>query len=139
MSRDASITIAWADGEHRFRLAIGQLRELQEKCDAGPAEIAARLSNGRWRLNDVRETIRLGLIGGGMAPGDAHKLTVRYVDERPWLESVQPAQAVLMAALVGVPEEPVGNEAQGGKDAAARAENGATDASPSPLSTATAP
>jgi hypothetical protein len=134
MSRDGSISLTWGDGEHRFRLAIGQLRELQEKCDAGPAEIAGRLADGRWRVNDVRETVRLGLVGGGMAPGDAHKLTTRYVDERPWLESVPAAQAVLMAALVGVPEEPVG------KDQAAEAETEApTDASPSPLSTAPAP
>jgi hypothetical protein len=134
MSRDGSITLTWGDGEHRFRLAIGQLRELQEKCDAGPAEIAVRLADGRWRVNDVRETIRLGLIGGGMPPGDALKLTVRFVDERPWLESVPAAQAVLMAALVGAPEEPVG------KPGAAEAETeAAMDASPSPPSTAPAP
>ncbi len=136
MSRDGSITLAWGDGEHRFRLAIGQLRELQEKCDAGPAEIVSRLSEGRWRVNDVRETIRLGLVGGGLAPATAHALTVRYVDERPWLESVQPAQAVLMAALVGVPDEPVGSSP--GKEAAAEAASEATVASPSPPSTATA-
>lgn len=133
MPRDGSIALTWGDGEHPFRLAIGQLRELQEKCDAGPAEIATRLSDGRWRINDVRETMRLGLIGGGMAPAEAHKLTVRYVDERPWLESLPAAQAVLMAALVGAPEEPVG------KDQAAEAETGATDASPSPPSTAPGP
>jgi hypothetical protein len=134
MSRDATITLTWGDGEHRFRLAIGQLRELQEKADAGPAEIVDRLSSGRWRIDDVRETIRLGLIGGGMAPGDAYRLTVRYVDERPWLENVRPAQAVLMAALVGAPDEPVG------KAEAAEAETEATtDASPSPQSTETAP
>lgn len=134
MSRDGSIDLTWGDGEHRFRLAIGQLRELQEKCDAGPAEIASRLADGRWRINDVRETIRLGLLGGGMAPAEAHRLTVRYVDERPWLESVPAAQAVLMASLVGAPEEPVGNAA------AAEAETGAEmAASPSPRSTAAAP
>lgn len=133
MSRDASISVAWGDGEHRFRLAIGQLRELQEKADAGPAEILDRLSSGRWRINDVRETVRLGLIGGGMSPPEAHKLTVRYVDDRPWLESVPIAQAVLMAALIGVPEEPVG------KEAAAEAETEATDASPSPPSMETGP
>lgn len=132
MSRDGSISLVWGDGEHRFRLPIGQLRELQEKCAAGPAEIVERLTAGRWRVDDVRETIRLGLIGGGMAPGEAYTLTVRYVDERPWLENVAPAQAVLMAALVGVADEPVG------KAGAAEAETGATDASPSPPSTASA-
>jgi hypothetical protein len=134
MSRDGSISLTWGDGEHRFRLAIGQLRELQEKCDAGPAEIAGRLTDGRWRVNDVREAVRLGLIGGGMVPAEAYRLTARYVDERPLLESVPVAQAVLMAALVGAPEEPVG------KAEAAEAETGATmSASPSPPSTEPAP
>lgn len=135
MSRDGSITFVWGDGEHPFRLPIGHLRELQEKCDAGPAEIAGRLANGRWRVDDVRETIRLGLIGGGMTPADAYTRTVRYVDERPLLESVPAAQAVLMAALVGVHEEPVGK----GEAAEAETEAATTGASPSPPSTAPAP
>jgi len=108
MSSDGSITFPWADGEYRFRLAIGQLRELQDKCDAGPAQIAHRLGVGLWRVDDVRETLRLGLIGGGMKPVEALILVKRYVDERPWMESVNPAQLVLMAALVGDPNEPVG-------------------------------
>lgn len=101
MSADASITMAWGDGEHRFRLAIGQLRELQDKCGAGPAEILRRVADGTWRVDDLREVLRLGLIGGGKAPLEALALVQRYVDERPLLESVMPARAVLLAALVG--------------------------------------
>lgn len=110
MSRDGSITLTWGDGEHRFRLPIGQLRELQEKCGAGPPEILHRLATARWRVDDIRETLRLGLIGGGMGPVEALRLMQNYVDppERPWLENAPMAQAVLMAAMVGVPdEEPV--------------------------------
>jgi hypothetical protein len=108
MSADASVTLTWADGEHKFRLAIGQLRELQEKTDAGPVEVLDRLATRRWRLDDVRETLRLGLIGGGMAPVKALGLVKRYVDERPLMESLPAAQAVLLAAIVGVPEDEVG-------------------------------
>lgn len=133
MSRDGSIAIVWGDGEHRFRLPIGQLRELQEKCDAGPAFIHSRLAMGTWRIDDIRETLRLGLIGGGMPPDQAHVLTVRYVDARPLLENVPAAMSVLLAALVGAPDEPVGNAV------AAEALTEATDASPSPPSTAPAP
>ena len=110
MSANGSITLTWGDGEHEFRLAIGQLLELQEKCDAGPAEIASRLHEGRWRINDVSETIRLGLIGGGKKPGEAFTLVKRYVHDRPWLENVMFAQAILMTALVGDPKDPVGKE-----------------------------
>jgi hypothetical protein len=108
MSRDGSVTFTWADGEHRFRLGIGQLRELQEKTEAGPAFILGRLQNGSWLLDDLREPLRLGLIGGGMSPVEALRLVQRYVDDRPLLESVQPAMAVLLAALVGVEDEKPG-------------------------------
>ena len=54
MSRDASISFDWAGDERRFRLAIGQLRELQEKCSDGPMEIMSRLQGGTWRIDDVR-------------------------------------------------------------------------------------
>lgn len=98
---DGKIQIAWGDGEHVFRLAIPQLLELEEKCNAGAIEILNRLMASRWRTNDVREVIRLGLIGGGKDPVTAHAHTIRYVDERPLLESVPPAIAILGTALHG--------------------------------------
>lgn len=128
MSKDASISFAWADGEHRFRLPLGQLRELQDKCDAGPPAIMARLNTDTWRVDDIRETIRLGLIGGGMSPSEAYRKVARYVDERPLMENVVPARLILMAALIGDPSETVG------KPEAAEAETEAMDALPSPPS-----
>lgn len=104
------VRLVWGDGEHDFKLAIGHLRELQDKCKAGPPEILRRLSMNEWHVDDVRETIRLGLVGGGKTPSDAFVSVVRYVDERPLLESAQVAMAVLMAALVGVPDDPVGKD-----------------------------
>jgi hypothetical protein len=124
-----AVDLAWGDGERAFRLAIGQLRELQDKCAAGPAEILTRLSTGRWRVEDVRETVRLGLIGGGVTPAEAHTLTVRYVDERPLLESVMVARAALAMALVGEPEDDAGKRKAGG------ARSNPTVGSPSPAST----
>lgn len=133
MSATAAITLAWGDGEHTFRLAIGQLRELQEKCNAGPFEIADRLETKRWRIDDLREVLRLGLIGGGKAPAEALTLVRRYVDERPFAENVYPAYSVLLAALVGAPDDPVG------KAPAEEAKTEAMAASSSPPSTATEP
>lgn len=135
MSRSARVTLAWADGEHEFRLPIGRLRELQEICDAGPPVILQRLSASQWKFEDVRETLRLGLIGGGMEPGKALLLVQRYVDERPLIENVKPAQAVMLAAIVGVEDEKVGEaEAAEDKEKASR-----TGSSPSPQSTEPAP
>lgn len=108
MSRDASITIAWADGDHKFRLAIGHIRELQEKLKVGPMAILRRMGSGDWLVDDAREVLRLGLIGGGKTPTEALALVGRYVDDRPFAESVQPAMAVLLAAVIGVEDEPLG-------------------------------
>lgn len=102
---DGSIRMQWGDGSHKFRLAIKELEELQEKCNAGPQEIANRLRFGTWRIADVRETIRLGLIGGGKSWQEALTLTVRYIDNRPWAESSVHAFAILAAGLYGKPED----------------------------------
>jgi hypothetical protein len=112
MSRDGSIVFDWADGEYRFRLGLAQLRELQEKCDAGPDHIRQRIETGTWRVDDLRETLRLGLIGGGLAPEKALGIVKRYVDGRPLYESRLPAQIVLMAALVGAGDEDLGGKAE---------------------------
>lgn len=107
MSADASVTFPWADGEHTFRLAYGQIRELQEKTGVGPGKLYERLCDGSWKLDDLLETVRLGLIGGGMEPIPAKKLVWRYVGERPLIESVEPAARVLLALLTGPKDDPL--------------------------------
>lgn len=133
--------------ERKFRLAIGELRELQDKCNAGPATILARLISyqpqaeqmkrptpegyaggqddpdfiadwnvysllrqfgGDWRVDDVREPIRLGLIGGGMTPTDAWLAVARYVDTRPLTEHIGLAAAILIKALSEDKDDAVG-------------------------------
>lgn len=107
--RLGTISLVWADGEHDFVLKIKQLIELQDKCDAGPAHVLSRLQGDQWRVEDVREPIRLGLIGAGMDPTDAATLVIRYVDELPLLQNVLVAQAIMAAAIVGVPgDQPPG-------------------------------
>jgi hypothetical protein len=135
MSRDGSVTYFWGDGEHRFRLPIGHLRELQEKTDCGPYRIFDRLRTGDWRVDDVRETIRLGLIGGGMKPFDAHRLVVRYFDEYglALLDHIPAALQILTAALLGPQDEPLG------KKAPAKAKRKPTRKEGSPLPGSTAP
>ncbi len=83
--------------------------ELQEKTDAGPLAVLLRLHGHDWRVQDVRETIRLGLIGGGKTPPQALALVARYVDRRPLLESVPVAQDILAAGLAQPDDLPPGN------------------------------
>jgi len=139
MSRDGKISIDFGGAERQFRLALGELEELQELADAGPALILKRLSGDEWRTRDVRETLRLGLIGGGMAARKANDLVKRYVDDRPdWTWNAQLAFAIMGEAISGVPDEHVGKT----QEATAPTETDrpmTTAGSPSPPSMAPAP
>lgn len=102
---DGRIELAFGDGEYTFRLRLRELFELEEKCNAGIAELVDRIYSSQWRARDVFETIRLGLIGGGMSAVDALKKVNMYCDDRPWVENMVVARAVLGHAFVG-PEQP---------------------------------
>lgn len=116
MSRNGSVSFDWGDGEHDFRLALGELRELQEKSGVSPFAISDRLRDGHPMVDDAREVLRLGLIGGGLKPIEALALVRRHVDERPLSEGTLPASLVLSAALFGVAdEEPGKSEAETGE------------------------
>ncbi|MCF6112001.1 gene transfer agent family protein [Mesorhizobium muleiense] len=93
-------------------MAWGELEKLQEACDAGPYVVLDRLVSGRWRMADISNVIRLGLIGGGMEPVKALKLVRSYVETRPPLESLVLAQVVLGAGVAGAPEEEVGKKSE---------------------------
>lgn len=108
MSRDGSVELDFGDGTYKFRLPWGQLVNLQEACDVGPYVILHRIQSGTWRLEDLRETIRYGLIGGGIEPKTALRLVREYVEERPPAENLLYAEAILSAALLGVRDEKVG-------------------------------
>lgn len=117
MSRHGDITLAWADGEYRFRLGWGELIALQEDCDAGPAHILERLATGRWLVQDLRAVILHGLLGGGLEAARARTLVRRHVEEAPLSESVLVAQAVLLAALRGADDDPAEIPAPGKEEA----------------------
>lgn len=117
MSADGSIELTWAGEERRFRLAIGQLRELQEAVNKnrganpiGPWSLYQLISKGDAWPDELREVIKLGLIGGGtkleLVPG----LLKRYVEERPILESVPVAMSILGVALLGDVTDKVGKK-----------------------------
>lgn len=105
MSRAAEITMAFGGEERLFRLPIGRLRALQEKTDSGPMELIQRLVAGNWRIDDVREPILQGLIGGGMDSRSATQLLLDHFDDLPVLPFVAVAQAIVAASVIGVEEE----------------------------------
>ena len=125
MSRSAEVTLAFAGEDRQFRLPIGRLRALQEKCDCGPMELLTRFAGGTWRVDDLRESIYQGLIGGGMEAREAAGLLRTDFDDLPLQQFVPICQAIVMAAVVGAPDEDAG-ELQG--------EEALTSPSPGPSS-----
>lgn len=126
-NRNGVVEIDFGDDTYRFRLALGELEELQEKTGVGPFKLMQRLIGGEWSTTDVRETLRLGLMGGGVDPTKALNLVRRYVDERAnWYANSMLAQAVVQAAIIGAPEEVPGKD--GEPEAETEASNSLTDA-----------
>ena len=104
MSRTAKIQLVF-DEAREFRLGIGQLEELQERCDAGPEEIFNRLNTARWRLADIQQTLRLGLIGAGETVSKAALLVERNAGPGALIEWKDHCRAILFAAMAGAPDE----------------------------------
>lgn len=137
MSAVGTRRIIWSNGEDDFCAAkIGTILAIEEKCNAGVGEVYARLINGTWRICDVREVIRLALIGGGMDSKTAQKTVEIHVDMNPegLVPSIILAQSILEAVLVGVKDDDIV-----GKETAVEATDPessmTTDASAAPQST----
>lgn len=128
----ARITLEWADGTYDFRLGVKELRILQDKCNAGPLVVYRRLIAGEWRVDDILEIFRLGLMGAGMEPTKALKLVDQYVAERPLVESIQRASAIIGVALVGPEDDPL-PKTKATKET--KSPDSQTESSPSPPST----
>lgn len=135
MSRDGSIELDFADGTYRFRLGWGDLVRLQEARDTGPFLLLNRLLNGAWRVEDIAEVIRCGLVGGGLEPHKALGLVRAYVQDRPPLETLVIAQRVLGAGLAGAGEEELVGKKAEAADPEAETPRSRTESSGSPPST----
>ena len=104
------VMLFWPGGEHPFRLGIEELRALQQKTDCGPEFLLMRLRSGQWHVDDLSETLRLGLIGGGMDQSAALKIVRDAFERTPMIAFKVPALTVLMAGVYGPAEDPVGED-----------------------------
>lgn len=125
---DTAVDLDFGDGRYRFWLGLPQVVELERKCGgksvfimydemgaglgmAGDAPIY--MGGGTAMVTDIRETIRLGLIGGGsgtvtgeeveVGPRRAIELVDAYAfPTRPLTESLHVAWSILHAAIAGI-------------------------------------
>lgn len=121
MRLSAEVELAWGPGVFTFGLKAKQIEELERVCKEGIGRICMRAFSGvDYTYPMLRETIRLGLIGGGTAPVTAAELVATYVDGRPIDPSNDPsstlktATAILKAVHFGwedLPEAPKGEPA----------------------------
>lgn len=139
MSATGKVTAAFGDGKHEFFLDVDLLEELQEKTNCGPEHLYFRMTqpgfDGGWRAKDVIETLRLGLIGGGMEPVKALVLLERYASGGQLMAAKAVAIVVLATALVG-PAEDEPKVAPAGEPDGASAGPSETDDGASPNYTA---
>lgn len=108
-----SIELTWGSGLQVIKFGMGQFRALQENVNRrrlligapllGPMDLVAALKANNVWPDDLRDIIRLGLIGGGMSARDAHLEMTQHFDDTPPLEHVKPALVVLLAGLAGPP------------------------------------
>lgn len=105
------ITLLWEGGEHKFALPANEVRALEGATDAGLEELLQRMAAGRWRVDDLLNIIRFGLIGGGMAASKAAPLVKQAFDLSPLFAFKDPAYKIVAAKLVGVDGEAVWNQA----------------------------
>ena len=99
------------EGHFDLCLRIGELIALQEKLGVGPQVLATRFYVGEWTVQDVVETIRLALIGGGMTQKDAFDLVNRNVVSGYLGDYAAIAGQTIYAAISGVEDEDMPGEA----------------------------
>jgi len=105
MSTYARFTELFADGEYTFDLDIDQAIEFEKKLEKSLYATCINMTRGIWFVEDVKEIVRLALIGGGMRPVDALRLVTTYVEKRPIAENTALCVRILEAAFFGQEEK----------------------------------
>ena len=121
MTRPTAHAATFAGRNRIFDLRIDEIGQLETLCGSGIGAIYTRVATLQFRLSDVRETIRLGLIGGGLAGSHADLLVEQNVDGRPVNESVPLAYSILKCLFDGIADatkdDPPGEPARSGSPA----------------------
>lgn len=98
------INAFFGDKERPFTLSDDMVTELEAKTETGIGVLYQRLLGQAFKLADLAEVIRLGLIGGGTSPEEAARLVNSYARNRPIAEVLPLATAILAARWLGADE-----------------------------------
>lgn len=97
-------TAFFGDSVRTFTLTDTIIEELQHKTGLGIGALFLRMSSSQFRVADIVEVIRLGLVGGGTNPQEAQRLVEAYAKNRPFDETFPLALDILDARWNGKPE-----------------------------------
>lgn len=98
-------TAFFGDAERKFQLTPALLVELERATTSGAWGTARRMFAGDAFAIEVRETVRLGLIGGGENPKRAAELVETYAPLTPFAELYGLASDIMSAAMLGKHDE----------------------------------
>lgn len=134
MSGTGEVSADFAGEERAFRIRLGEIRRIEQKCGTGIGEVLRRLSRAvlvtsrlsgieaiaaglEIHADDVREVIMQGLTGGGMTSADATTLARREIDDRGF-PGIRDNFTVALKVLWGSEETPDAGEPQAGESPA---------------------
>lgn len=92
------------DGQRDFCLTDSMIAELERLTGTGIGTLFQRLTRSDFRLADLVEIVRLGLIGANTDPSEAARLVETYARNRPIAEVLPLALDVISARWLGADE-----------------------------------
>jgi hypothetical protein len=105
------VTKSWADGEYTFRLRIAELKALQASTKAGVYVLFKRMMTSDCFIDDITETIRLALVGGGTDAKEAKRLVEDYIlQPQRFNDALDLAQEIFSSSLEGYWGEELPNQ-----------------------------
>lgn len=128
MSHTGKIRRFFGEGDFDFALTIGAAEDLEQlrademrKAGHGPGAgsimaVQARLATGQFLLNDIRQTLRLALVGAGMETEEAYRLVTRNLKPGAILKAAGVAGDIIDAFLIGDADDQPKGDASGETD-----------------------
>ena len=93
----------FAGQERAFDLRIGEIQALERACSCGIFGLLVRLGSHQAYAADIRETVQLGLVGGGETDASSTALIMQEIDGRPLAEHLPLAAEIIKSVIDGLP------------------------------------
>lgn len=105
-----SIVRDYAGAERKFRLRVADVLDLEEATKRPISELYGAIIGQKFRIEDIRQTVIRGLVGGGCPAEEAKRLVSERMDALPLIEHVIIAQSLMVATMTGIEPPEVGEK-----------------------------